>query len=169
MRPVRAGPRSVLLGLLAAGAAAILLVAGFIVYCAVNLPFAGGMAGEPTPAAIALTAGNGQFFSARGVSKGDRVAIDQLPEDLIHAVIAIEDRRYFAHHGIDPRGILRAAWHDLRHEGSPQGASTITQQLVRMSYLSPERTLRRKLQEAMIALWLETRLGKNEILARYLN
>jgi 1A family penicillin-binding protein len=71
--------------------------------------------------------------------------------------------------GIDVRGILRAAWHNLHGEGPPEGASTITQQLARMSYLSPERSLRRKVQEALIALWLEARVSKDEILARYLN
>ena len=169
MRPVRAGPRSVLLGLLWAGISGVLLVAAFIGYCAFNLPFSGGIAADPTPAAMVLTAGNGQVFAARGVSKGDRVAIDQLPSDLVHAIIAIEDRRFYNHNGIDVRGILRAAWHNLRGEGQPQGASTITQQLVRMSYLSPQRSLRRKVQEVMIALWLEARLGKDEILARYLD
>jgi penicillin-binding protein 1A len=166
---VRAGSRSAFLGVLWAGTAAALLVAAFVGYCAFTLPFAGGIATEPTPAAIVFTADNGRVFAARGVSKGNRVAIDQLPADLIHAVIAIEDRRFFAHHGIDIRGMLRAAWHNMRDDGAVQGASTITQQLVRMSYLSPERSLRRKLQEVMIALWLEARLDKDEILARYLN
>ena len=169
MRPVRAGPRAIVLGLLAAGASGALLVAGFIAYCAFTLPFAGGIAFEPLPGAMTFTTGQGQVITARGVSKGERVRVDQLPGDLIHAVIAIEDRRFYAHGGIDLRGILRAAWHDLRHDGPPQGGSTITQQLARISYLSPERTLRRKLQEIMIALWLEARLDKDEILARYLN
>jgi len=84
-------------------------------------------------------------------------------------VIAIEDRRFYSHHGIDLRGILRASWHDLRGEGGLEGASTITQQLARISYLSPERSLRRKVQEIIIALWLETRLSKHQSLARYLN
>jgi penicillin-binding protein 1A len=141
----------------------------FIGYCAFTLPLSGGLAAEPTPRAVSLTAGNGQVFATRGIARGDRVTTDQLPPDLVHAVIAIEDRRFYEHHGLDMRGILRAAWHNLRNEGPPEGASTITQQLVRMTYLSPQRSLRRKLQEAMIALWLEARLGKDEILARYLN
>jgi penicillin-binding protein 1A len=169
MKPSRTGARSVLLGLFWAGTMAALLVAGFIGYCAFTLPLAGGVAAEPTAAAIVLTAADGQVFAARGVSKGDRVTIDQLPPDLVHAVIAIEDRRFYAHHGIDIRGILRAAWHNLRSVGAPQGASTITQQLVRIKYLSPERSLRRKVQEVMIALWLEARLSKDDILGRYLN
>ena len=76
--------------------------------------------------------------------------------------------RFYSHHGIDLRGILRAAWHNLSGRGV-EGGSTITQQLARVRYLSTERSLRRKVQEVMLALWLEARLGKREILARYLN
>lgn len=169
MRPLRAGLHSVLRGFVPASIAAVLFVAGFVGYCAFTLPLAADIAGQPTSPAIVFTAGGGQVFAARGSFKGDRVAIDQLPPDLIHAVIAIEDRRFYSHHGIDLRGILRAAWHDLRGDRTVEGASTITQQLVRMTYLSPERTLRRKVQEIMLALWLEARLSKDEILTRYLN
>ena len=166
MRPDR---RSVLVGLGWAGAAAALPVLVFIGYCAVTVPVSGGRnADEPGPA-IVFTAADGQVFAARGAAKGEKVEIDRLPADLVHAVIAIEDRRFYSHHGIDLRGILRAASHDLYGDGGIEGASTITQQLVRMSYLSPERSLRRKVQEVILALWLETRLTKNEIFARYLN
>jgi 1A family penicillin-binding protein len=152
-----------------AGAAAVLLVLVFIGYCAVTLPVSGGRnTNEPGPA-IVFTAAGGQVFANRGAAKGDKVEIDRLPADLVHAVILIEDRRFYSHHGIDLRGILRAAWHDLRGDSGLEGASTITQQLVRMSYLSPDRSLRRKVQEVMLALWLETRLDKDQILARYLN
>jgi penicillin-binding protein 1A len=169
MGPVRAGPRAVVFGLLAAAASGALLVAGFIAYCVFTLPFAGGIAPEAARGAMTFIAGQGQVVAARGVSRGERVRIDQLPPDLIHAVIAIEDRRFYVHNGIDLRGILRAAWHNLRHDGPPQGGSTISQQLARINYLSPERSLRRKVQEIMIALWLEARLDKDEILTRYLN
>ena len=166
MRPDR---RSVLVGLGWAGAAAALPVLVFIGYCAVTVPVSGGRnADEPGPA-IVFTAADGQVFAARGAVKGEKVEIDRLPADLVHAVIAIEDRRFYSHHGIDLRGILRAASHDLYGDGGIEGASTITQQLVRMSYLSLERSLRRKVQEVILALWLETRLTKNEIFARYLN
>lgn len=126
-------------------------------------------AGVEGPSAASVYAtGAGTPFAARGVSHGDKLTADRLPPDLVNAVIAIEDRRFYSHHGIDLRGILRAAWHNLRHSDL-EGASTITQQLVRLTYLSSERSLRRKAQEAMLALWLESRLGKQEILARYLN
>ena len=166
---MRIDRRSVLVGLGWAGAAAALLVLGFIGYCAVTLPVSGGSNADGSGPAIVFTAADGQVFAARGAAKGDKVEIDRLPADLVHAVIAIEDRRFYYHHGIDLRGILRAASHDLRGDGRLEGASTITQQLVRMSYLSPERSLRRKVQEVILALWLETRLSKDQILARYLN
>ena len=82
MKPSRADARSVLLGLFWAGTTAALLVAGFIGYCAFTLPLAGGVAAEPTAAAIVLTAADGRVFAARGVSKGDRVTIDQLPPEM---------------------------------------------------------------------------------------
>ena len=88
---------------------------------------------------------------------------------MVNAVLAIEDRRFFEHRGIDLSGILRAALRDLKSGAIREGGSTITQQLVRLTYLSPERTIKRKVQEAMLAIWLETRLSKQEILTRYLN
>jgi penicillin-binding protein 1A len=169
MRPLRVDPRLVWRGLMVAAVTAALFVAGFVGYCVFTLPLTGHIAVEPTPAAMVFANGNGQVFAARGMYKGERVTIQQLPPDLIHAVLAIEDRRFYSHHGIDLYGMARAAWHDLRGDRTVEGASTITQQLVRIKYLSPERTLRRKVQEAILALWLDTRLSKDEILARYLN
>ncbi|MGB7253947.1 MAG: PBP1A family penicillin-binding protein, partial [Xanthobacteraceae bacterium] len=100
--------------------------------------------------------------------KGQGIAADHLPPLLAKAVVAIEDRRFYDHGGIDIRSITRAAWHDATGR-SLQGGSTITQQLARRLYLTPERTLKRKVQEAALAEWLELRLSKNRILARYLN
>src|SRR4029077_8237023 len=120
-------------------------------------------------AAILYATSTGQPLAARGVYRGEKLAADHLPPDLARAVVAIEHRRFLSHYGVDPRGIVRAAWHNLFGGGTMEGGSTITQQLARLVYLSPERNLRRKVQEAMIALWLESRLSKDEILARYLN
>jgi penicillin-binding protein 1A len=169
MDPRRTGLRSVFRMLAWAGIAAALFLAGFLGYCAFTLPISGRIAAEPPPTATQYSAADGRAFAARGVFKGERMAVEQLPSDLVHAVLAIEDRRFYSHHGIDLYGVLRAAWRDLRGDRALEGASTITQQLVRMTYLSPERTLRRKVQEVMLALWLEARLSKDEILARYLN
>ncbi len=92
-----------------------------------------------------------------------------MPPVLAKAIVAIEDRRFYEHHGIDLRGLVRAAFRNAAAGGTRAGGSTLTQQLVRMSYLSQDRTLKRKVQEAVLALWLESQLPKDEILTRYLN
>ena len=161
--------RRAMLGLLAVVVLGIGGVALFIGYCAYTLPLSHPLASETPPAAILYATSAGQPLAARGVYRGEKLTADHLPPDLVHAVVAIEDRRFLGHYGIDPRGILRAAWHNLLGGGTMEGGSTITQQLARLTYLSPERAMRRKVQEAMIALWLESRLSKDEILARYLN
>src|SRR5204862_7267313 len=82
---------------------------------------------------------------------------------------AIEDRRFYSHYGLDPVGLLRAAITNVMHRGVSQGGSTITQQLAKNLFLTQERTLLRKLQEAVLALWLERKFSKTEILELYLN
>jgi penicillin-binding protein 1A len=150
---------------------ALLLIGGggFLVYCVFTLPLSGGLAAQPSTPAIIVEDDTGRAFSAHGVFRGEPVAVDQVPANLVHAVLAIEDRRFFDHSAIDLWGIARAAWRDLQTGAAREGGSTITQQLVRLAYLSPERTIRRKVQEVMLAIWLETRLDKKEILTRYLN
>jgi penicillin-binding protein 1B len=93
----------------------------------------------------------------------------EMPAQLIQAVLAIEDRRFFRHHGVDPVRIVGAAARNIEAESYAQGGSTITQQLIRNSFLHPEKTLKRKLQEALMALILERRLRKEDILELYLN
>jgi len=97
------------------------------------------------------------------------VRYEELPDNLIKAVLAIEDRRFFSHPGLDPFRIIGAAVRNIQAESFIQGGSTITQQLVKNFFLTPERTLRRKLQEALIAFVLERRADKTEILELYLN
>ncbi|MBV9637577.1 MAG: PBP1A family penicillin-binding protein [Methylobacteriaceae bacterium] len=149
--------------------AGILLVGGYLAYCLATLPFNGGLAVDPTPGAMVLTAADGRMLATRGVFKGEKLSFADIPQDVVHALVATEDRRFFEHPGLDWRGALRALWRDVRSGEAREGGSTITQQLVRMTYLSRERTLKRKVQEAMLALWLEHQLSKQEILARYLN
>jgi penicillin-binding protein 1A len=101
----------------------------------------------------------------------DRVTVtyEQLPPVLINAVIATEDRDFFEHRGVDPIGITRALWANIRNESVQQGGSTITQQYVKNVYLTQERTLTRKVKEAALAVKVERELSKEEILTRYLN
>lgn len=97
------------------------------------------------------------------------VAYEEVPPLLVDALIAVEDRDYFSHFGIDPRGILRAAWANLRSGDVRQGGSTLTQQLVKNFFLSQERTLWRKFNEVIMAILLERHYSKSEILAAYIN
>lgn len=97
------------------------------------------------------------------------VTLDEVPTALVDAVLSAEDRGFFEHAGVDPIGIARAAFQDFQGSGVQQGGSTITQQYVKLTYLSTERTIERKIKEAVLAIKLEQELSKEEILERYLN
>ena len=112
---------------------------------------------------------HGQTVGHRGIRHDDSTPLDQYPEIVIQAVLATEDRRFYEHWGIDPIGLMRALSVNARESGVVQGGSTITQQLAKNLFLSNERTIDRKVREAFLALWLETRLTKNEILKLYLD
>ncbi len=118
---------------------------------------------------IMLVAADGQKIAERGAFFGDEARISELPRYLPQAVIAIEDRRFYHHFGIDPIGLTRAMIRNLRAGHVVQGGSTLTQQLAKNLFLKPERTLWRKFQEAVLAIWLESRYSKDEILQLYLN
>ena len=105
----------------------------------------------------------------RGIRHDDSVPLEQLPDNLIHAVLATEDRRFFDHFGIDIIGTARALSVNARSSGVVQGGSSLTQQLAKNLFLSNERTLERKVTEAFLALWLESHLSKREILKLYLD
>jgi len=107
----------------------------------------------------------GQFFIERRLY----TSIDQIPKTLTQAVIAVEDTRFLEHPGLDIVGIARAAWTNLKRGGRVQGASTITQQLARALFLSPERTYTRKIKELLLAIKMEWVLSKDQILEMYLN
>jgi penicillin-binding protein 1A len=153
----------------AALASIIILPVGYVAYCMATLPDNGGLVIEPTPSALIVEAGDGQVFASRGVFKGDKLSAQDIPVNLSRAIIAIEDRHFYEHRGFYLPSILRAMVRNIRSGSAREGGSTITQQLARMTYLSPERTIRRKVQEAILALWMERKLGKEEILSRYLN
>ena len=109
----------------------------------------------------------GNEVGKRGIRHDDSVPLEQLPDFLVQAALATEDRRFFDHFGIDPVGLLRAVTVNARSSGVVQGGSTITQQLAKNLFLSSERTLDRKIREAFLAFWLESRLPKREILKLY--
>lgn len=112
---------------------------------------------------------DGHVFARMGDFVGDPVHLRTIPAFLPAAVIAIEDRRFWTHHGIDPHAVLRAALADLRAGRVVQGGSTITQQVAKTLFLSNTRSLRRKAQEVLLALWLERTFSKREILEIWLN
>ncbi len=97
------------------------------------------------------------------------VKLSQVPKDLQNAFIATEDNRFYSHHGVDPIGIMRAIWVNIAHDGVAEGGSTITQQLARNAFLTQDRTLKRKIMEAMLAIRIEQYYTKQEILDMYLN
>ena len=121
------------------------------------------------PPSITLLDTDGKPIARRGAVIGKPVVASQLPAYVRNAFIAIEDRRFESHWGVDPRGIARALVHNLGGSGGSQGGSTITQQLAKNAFLTADRTATRKFQEILIAFWLEAWLTKDEILSRYLS
>jgi penicillin-binding protein 1A len=111
----------------------------------------------------------GNEVGTRGIRHNDSVPLDQFPDNLIKAVLATEDRRFYEHFGIDVAGTARAFVANTRAGGVVQGGSSLTQQLAKNLFLNNERTLERKIKEAFLAMWLEARLTKNEILKLYLD
>ncbi len=112
---------------------------------------------------------NGEFIARLGTEDRVPVKISNIPDNLKDAVLATEDIRFFQHYGVDLRAIARAAWVNIRGGELREGGSTITQQLVKISFLSPDRTFKRKIQEAILAIQLERQYSKEEILEMYLN
>lgn len=111
----------------------------------------------------------GNEVGSRGVKQNDSIPLEEFPDHLIKAVLATEDRRFYEHFGIDIPGTFRALLTNAQAGGVVQGGSSISQQLAKNLFLSNERTIERKVKEAFLAVWLETRLTKNEILKLYLD
>lgn len=112
---------------------------------------------------------NGVLIAARGSEQSPPIELETLPDYVPAAFIAVEDRRFYHHPGFDPIGMLRAMVANMRAGRVVQGGSTLTQQLVKNLFLTPDQTMRRKVQEILLAVWLELRFSKEEILELYLN
>ncbi|WP_158007976.1 transglycosylase domain-containing protein [Methyloceanibacter superfactus] len=123
---------------------------------------------DDRPPNVTILAADGTVLAERGLRRG-HVRVDVLPKHLIEAVTATEDRRFYHHFGIDPIGLVRATYRNFRAGTVVEGGSTITQQLAKNLFLKPDRTLTRKLEELVYAVWLEQRFTKDEILELYLN
>ncbi len=148
-------------------AVCILLFIAAVAWLAITAPLSKSLR-PPAPPSITLLAADGTPIARRGAVIGKPVDVSKLPDHVAQAFIAIEDRRFYSHWGVDPRGIARAAFHNVSSGGS-QGGSTITQQLAKNAFLNSRRTFGRKAQEVLIAFWLEAWLSKDEILSRYLS
>ncbi|TYC72336.1 penicillin-binding protein [Stappia sp. BW2] len=121
------------------------------------------------PPNVKIVAANGELLANRGDTGGEAVRLEQLPPYLPNAVIAIEDRRFRSHFGVDPIGLARAVYTNFTSGRLQQGGSTLTQQLAKNLFLEQDRTIKRKIQELILAFWLEAEYSKDEILEMYLN
>src|SRR5499427_3328842 len=147
----------------------VIAAAGTMVWVAISLPPIQSLEIPKRPPQIEIVGSDGKPLATRGEMHGATVTLKELPPYLPRAFVAIEDRRFYSHFGIDPIGLMRAAAANLMRRGVTQGGSTITQQLAKNLFLTQERTFWRKLQEVVLALWLERKFTKTEILELYLN
>jgi penicillin-binding protein 1A len=144
-------------------------IGGVIAYYGAKLPAMTNWEVPDRPPNVKVLASNGELIANRGDTGGEPIKISTLPPYVKEAVIAIEDRRFYSHFGVDPIGILRAVFTNLSGGRVSQGGSTLTQQLAKNLFLKPDRTFERKVQEVILSLWLEARYSKDEILELYLN
>lgn len=151
------------------GVWSIIGLIALIAYHASKLPPIDQLAIPKRPPNIAILGSDGSLLANRGETGGREVSIAELPPYLPKAFVAIEDRRFYSHFGIDPIGIARAMVRNIIHSGGLQGGSTLTQQLAKNLFLTQERTASRKIQEAILAIWLERNYTKDQILELYLN
>ncbi|CAM1634496.1 Penicillin-binding protein [Bartonella choladocola] len=144
-------------------------VAGYVGYVALRMPQASTWDIPQRPPNVRIIDRNGFLIANRGTTGGEALSLKEMSPWIPKAVVAIEDRRFYDHYGVDPIGIARAMVTNIIHSRSKQGGSTLTQQLAKNLFLSPDRTLERKVQEALLALWLEHKYTKDQILEMYLN
>lgn len=144
-------------------------VAGIVVYYGAKMPAATTWSIPDRAPNIKIVSVDGQLLANRGMSGGEAVGLHEMSPYIPEAVIAIEDRRFYSHFGIDPIGLSRAMVTNVLGGHFSQGGSTLTQQLAKNLFLKPDRTLERKVQEVLLALWLEHKHTKDQILEMYLN
>jgi penicillin-binding protein 1A len=170
-RPSQRARRIVRIGLLSGAAlAVVLLCAGGVAIAVISarLPDVSALSDDRPKLPLRVYTADGALIGEFGEERRQLVPIEQVPKVLKDAVLAVEDTRFYEHGGVDAKGIARAMLSNLQH-GTRQGASTITQQVARNVYLSSEQTYSRKLYEALLALRLESRLNKDQILEIYMN
>ena len=142
---------------------------GLVAYYGARMPSATTWAIPDRPPNVRIVSVDGRLIANRGMTGGEAVGLHEMSPYIPQAVIAIEDRRFYSHFGIDPLGLARAMFQNITSGRFTQGGSTLTQQLAKNLFLKPDRTLERKVQEVLLALWLEHRHTKDQILEMYLN
>jgi len=164
-RPLKTAARlGILAGIWITGAVMVLLA-----YEATQLPDISNLASMTRPGGVRLISADGREFASHGAQHGRPIDAGDLPKELIDALLATEDRRFNSHFGVDPISIARAMVVNIQAGTIRQGGSTLTQQLAKNLFLSPDRSLERKLQELLLAFWLEASFSKQQILTIYLN
>ena len=147
----------------------LIIGAGIVGYFALTLPDTSRLVQSQRRPSVTILAADGSLLATYGDMFGRALSLGEMARDLPQAVIATEDRRFYSHFGIDLIGLLRAALTDLAARHVVEGGSTITQQLAKNLFLTPERSFARKIRETLLALWLEHEFTKNQILEIYLN
>jgi penicillin-binding protein 1A len=142
---------------------------GYALVNYLEIPDVKQLEGYRPKSATRLYADDGTLYAELFVEKRVPIPITEMPRHLKLAFVAIEDVRFYRHFGIDARGIMRALYKDIISQGMMEGASTITQQLARNLYLTPQKTIKRKVEEAILAIQIERTYSKEEILNMYLN
>ena len=142
---------------------------GAVLYVGAHLPPIQSLEIPKRPPSIQMVDYEGHALARRGDLAGAPLPLKEMPAYVPRAFVAIEDRRFYDHYGIDPMGIARALVANILHRGVAQGGSTLTQQLAKNLFLTQERTIKRKLQEVLLALWIERKFSKTQILEMYLN
>lgn len=144
-------------------------VAGLVAYYGARMPAATTWAIPDRPPNVKIVSVDGELIANRGATGGEAVELKDMSPYIPQAVVAIEDRRFYSHFGVDPQGLARAMVRNVMAGRMTQGGSTLTQQLAKNLFLSPDRTLERKVQELLLAFWLEAEYTKDQILEMYLN
>ncbi|MBA3447896.1 MAG: penicillin-binding protein [Pseudaminobacter sp.] len=143
--------------------------AGVVVYYGAQMPSATTWAIPDRSPNIKIVSVDGSLVANRGMTGGEAIGLHEMSPYIAQAVLAIEDRRFYTHFGVDPIGLGRALFENITQGRFSQGGSTLTQQLAKNLFLKPDRTIERKVQEVLLALWLEQKHSKDQILEMYLN
>lgn len=155
--------------LLLLGIVGVVGVAGFVTWCAYTLPPIDSIYGKPKRPSIVFLSSDNRELATYGDVYGETVTMQDVPKNLINAILATEDRYFFEHSGIQWTGLIRAMFVNIRHGRIAQGGSTITQQLAKNLFLTSKKSYTRKVQEMLFSFWLEGNFNKEQILNLYLN